>query len=158
MPTPTVTDTVLRRDEAGDVFAETAPSRGQTRVTAYHGDTVETADLAAIDAPDPLTPDELRAHIAACRAILAHLEDPNPAVPTPAAPAPALVSVTAHALTPSEASALAGLFAGGAPPDDIAALHSLRRRGLLAGSVPTVLGREVAGFLGELAAVKGAVA
>jgi len=68
-----VHETHIGRDRDGDWLVDT----GATAIGHYHGDTVDTMDLFTIDAPDPMTPDQLRAHIAGCRALLAHIETPT---------------------------------------------------------------------------------
>lgn len=56
----------IGQDRDGDYVVHAAA----TTITHYHGDTVDTADLFTIDAPDPLDPAGLADHIAACRALL----------------------------------------------------------------------------------------
>lgn len=62
----TITETRIDRDRDNDWHVDT----GATAITHYHGDTVDTADLFTIDAPDPLTPAELAAHIRGAQALL----------------------------------------------------------------------------------------
>lgn len=68
MTTAHIAEARIGRDRDGDWFAE--PADGSSCITHYEGGTVEQADLFQIDCPDPLTPAQLAAHIAACRALL----------------------------------------------------------------------------------------